>query len=97
MAQLAEQRSPKPQVAGSSPAARATNYRPYEYRDMNKITLYINEVFKEMQKVSWPTRKELYSFTVLTIIASAIISLLIFGADRLIGEILGLIYGSAGS
>jgi len=49
-----------------------------------------------MQKVSWPTRKELYGFTILTIIASAIISLLIFGADRLIGEILGLIYGSAG-
>ncbi|MBX2820643.1 MAG: preprotein translocase subunit SecE [Rhodothermaceae bacterium] len=63
---------------------------------MNKIIQYINEVYKEMQKVSWPTRKELYGFTILTIIASAIISLLIFGADRLIGEILGLIYGSAG-
>ena len=63
---------------------------------MNKIVLYINEVYKEMQKVSWPTRKELYGFTVLTIIASAIISLLIFGADRLIGVILEWVYGSAG-
>lgn len=63
---------------------------------MNKITLYINEVYKEMQKVSWPTRNELYSFTVLTIVASMIISLLIFGADRLIGIILEWVYGSAG-
>ena len=63
---------------------------------MNKVTLYLNEVWKEMQKVSWPSRKELGGFTLLTVIASLIISLIIFGADRLIGIILEWIYGSAG-
>ena len=63
---------------------------------MNKITLYLNEVYKEMQKVSWPSRNELGSFTLLTVIASLIISLMIFGADRLIGIILEWVYNSAG-
>ena len=63
---------------------------------MNTIIRYIQEVVKEMQKVTWPTRKELGGFTLLTVIASAIISLFIFGADRLIGIILEWVYGSAG-
>ena len=63
---------------------------------MNKITLYLNEVYKEMQKVSWPSRNELGAFTLLTVIASMIISLLIFGADRVIGIVLEWVYNSAG-
>ena len=63
---------------------------------MSKIVDYTQEVTKEMQKVSWPKQKELYSFTLITIVATIIISLLIFGADRVIGIILEFIYGSAG-
>ena len=63
---------------------------------MAKIVEYTQEVGKEMQKVSWPKQKELVSFTTITIIATIIISLLIFGADRAISVILEFIYGSAG-
>ncbi len=62
---------------------------------MSKITGYLGEVWKEVQKVSWPKQKELVSFTLITIVATAIISLFIFGADRLIGVVLGWIYGAA--
>ena len=62
---------------------------------MNKIVGYLKEVAKEMQKVSWPKQKELVSYTTITIVATIIISLFIFGADRMIEVILGWIYGAA--
>ena len=62
---------------------------------MSKITGYLKEVGKEMQKVSWPKQSELISFTTITVVATIIISLFIFGADRVIEVILGWIYGAA--
>ncbi len=62
---------------------------------MSKITGYLKEVLKEMQKVSWPKQSELIAFTSITVIATIIISLFIFGADRLISVILEFIYGRA--
>ena len=55
---------------------------------------YIAEVRKEMRKVNWPKRKELIDNTVLTLIASLILSLFIFGSDQVISQVLRLIYGS---
>jgi len=62
---------------------------------MSKITGYLKEVGKEMQKVSWPKQSELIAFTALTVVATIIISLFIFGADRVIGIILEWIYSAA--
>ncbi len=53
---------------------------------------YMDEVVKEMKKVSWPNRKELISNTIITLVATAILSLFIYGADRLIGAVLQFIY-----
>ncbi|PIQ63398.1 MAG: preprotein translocase subunit SecE [Bacteroidetes bacterium CG12_big_fil_rev_8_21_14_0_65_60_17] len=54
---------------------------------------YLQEVAKEMRKVTWPTQKELISNTVVTIVATLVISLFIFGADRVISTVLEVIYG----
>jgi preprotein translocase subunit SecE len=59
---------------------------------MNKIQTYLEDVSKEMRKVSWPTRAELISNTVITLLATVIISAFIFGADRVISLILEVIY-----
>lgn len=61
---------------------------------MNKITGYLEDVAKEMRKVSWPTQAELVRNTVITLVATVIISLFIFGADRVISTALEIIYGS---
>ena len=53
---------------------------------------YIEEVGKEMRKVTWPSKKELISNTVVTIIASIMISLFIFATDRIISTVLEVIY-----
>jgi len=60
---------------------------------MNKITGYLDDVSKEMRKVSWPSQQELTRNTVITLIASVVISLFIFGADRVISMALEVIYG----
>ena len=59
---------------------------------MNKVAAYLNEVSKEMQKVSWPTRQELTSNTILTLVASILIALIIFGQDQIISRVLQFIY-----
>jgi preprotein translocase subunit SecE len=60
---------------------------------MNKIKAYLEEVTKEMRKVSWPSQPELISNTVITLVATVIISLFIFGADRVISLVLEVVYG----
>ncbi len=62
---------------------------------MSKITGYLKEVGKEMQKVSWPKQSELTAFTAITVVATIIVSLFIFGADRVISIILEWVYGRA--
>jgi preprotein translocase subunit SecE len=59
---------------------------------MNKIKAYIEDVIKEMRKVSWPKRKELVGNTVITLVGTVVISLFIFLADRAISGLLDLIY-----
>ena len=59
---------------------------------MSKVTNYFNEVIAEMKKVSWPKRDELMSNTVLTLVFALVISLFIFGVDRIISQILDFIY-----
>ncbi len=58
---------------------------------MNPID-YLQDVNKEMRKVSWPNRTELINNTLITLFATAVISLFIYGADQVISTILEFIY-----
>ena len=60
----------------------------------NKAAEYLSEVNKEMRKVSWPSRQELISNTAITLVASLVFALLIFGVDRIISVALELVYGA---
>ena len=61
---------------------------------MKKIQAYLEEVLAEMRKVNWPKRKELVNSSVITLLATVVLSLFIFGADRVITQILDIIYPS---
>jgi len=37
---------------------------------MNKLTTYVKASIEEMKKVSWPTKKETYNYTLLVIFIS---------------------------
>jgi preprotein translocase subunit SecE len=53
---------------------------------------YLEEVAVEMRKASWPQRRELVNNTVITLVASFVLALFIFGADQVISWILKNIY-----
>lgn len=42
---------------------------------MNKISTYLKESMEEMKKVTWPTKKETYHYTLMIIIISLGIAL----------------------
>jgi preprotein translocase subunit SecE len=60
---------------------------------MTWIQEYFKNVYSEMQKVSWPSRDELVSSTLITLVATVIISGLIYMADQVISTTLSFIYG----
>jgi preprotein translocase subunit SecE len=41
---------------------------------MSKITRYFQESLEEMKKVTWPTKKETYNYTLLVIVISLAIA-----------------------
>ncbi|HOZ15966.1 MAG TPA: preprotein translocase subunit SecE [Tenuifilaceae bacterium] len=60
---------------------------------MMKITQYFHEVYTEMvQKVSWPTWKELQSSALIVMIASLLIALVVFVMDISFENMMKVIY-----
>ena len=59
-----------------------------------KIILYLQEAYDELvHKVTWPTWKELQSSALVVMVASFIISLVIFLMDQSFRNIMEFIYG----
>lgn len=63
---------------------------------MNKLINYIKESYSELaNKVSWPTRAEVTSSSVVVLSASVIIAIVILLMDLLFGHLLmPVIYGT---
>ncbi len=60
---------------------------------MNKIKLYFEDTYSELvNKVTWPSWKELQGSAIIVMIASVIIALIVFGMDKAFGEILRAFY-----
>ncbi|VAW22121.1 hypothetical protein MNBD_BACTEROID01-1973 [hydrothermal vent metagenome] len=60
-----------------------------------KLKVYIEEAYEELvYKVTWPTWKELQNSALIVMVASFIISLLIFVMDISFKNIMEFIYGS---
>ncbi len=59
-----------------------------------KLLVYIQEAYGELvHKVTWPTWKELQSSALVVMVASFIISLVIFAMDLTFRNIMNFIYG----
>ena len=60
----------------------------------NKIILYIKESYNELiNKVTWPSWANLYSSTIVVLVASLILALIIFLMDVVSKGVLDQIYG----
>ncbi|GAA3941958.1 preprotein translocase subunit SecE [Chitinophaga oryziterrae] len=60
---------------------------------MNKIRTYFRESYHELvHKVSWPTWQELQSSTMVVLIATVVITLVVWGMDALSNLVLTQYY-----
>lgn len=55
---------------------------------------YMREVRQELRKVAWPGREEVFSYTVVVIVATAFLMSLVFGMDFIFGRLVFVIFGS---
>jgi preprotein translocase subunit SecE len=59
-----------------------------------KALIYLQEAYDELvHKVTWPTWKELQSSALVVMVASFIISLIIFAMDKSFETIMKFVYG----
>ncbi|MBS1605684.1 MAG: preprotein translocase subunit SecE [Bacteroidetes bacterium] len=60
---------------------------------MNKITTYFRESYKELlEKVTWPTWPQLQSSTIIVLVATLLVTLLVWIMDFVSSSILHFIY-----
>ena len=59
---------------------------------MEKITNFFDSVVAEFKKVSWPTQQELIDNSIIVVVFSILLSVFIFGVDRLYSTVLEVIF-----
>ena len=62
---------------------------------MTRIRRYLDEVWSELKKVSWPTRDQVRNLTVLVFAISFVVGLYITVLDAFFQGVLGLVAGLA--
>jgi preprotein translocase subunit SecE len=61
--------------------------------NMNKITIYFRESYKELlEKVTWPTWPQLQQATVIVLVATILITFVVWIMDTISSAVLHLIY-----
>ncbi len=56
---------------------------------MKKLIEYLKNVRVEMAKVSWPSRQEVASATLLVVVLSVAVSLFVFACDKVLNFVIG--------
>ena len=84
VAQLVEQRSPKPQVAGSSPATRAMFERLRAWWKASAV--------EWREKVEWSTLPQLFSTTVAVLVGSLLLAVVIGVIDLVFSTVMRFLY-----
>ena len=92
---MAEHRSPKPGVRGSTPFSPANIKKGNKMGKINQglssLKTFISEVKVELVKCAWPTRKELLGQSVVVIVAVIILGAFVGLCDVVNVNLLGLI------
>ena len=97
---MVEHRSPKPGAVGSSPSTPAMIKRRKEYvmskavAKKKNLAQFVREVRQETAKVTWPSRKESITTTIMVFIMVFFMSTFLFLADWVISAVIQFILGA---
>lgn len=81
-----------PGVPGTTAGRPVGEKKPIRER----ITGFFHDVRVEMRKVSWPTREQLIAFTTVAVVTSAALTLIVFGLDVALKELVFFVIGGTG-
>ena len=95
---MAERRSPKPKAGGSRPSTPANLNGDAQRQEakpgmIKKCIQFGREVQREIQKISWPTQREIGITTLLIFIMAASAAIFFFFVDWGVGKIIRVILG----
>jgi len=82
---------PSEDVVANAKRERAARRNPFA-----RIALFIRQVFGELKKVVTPTRRELFSFTVVVLIFVVIMMAIVYGLDQLASLLVLYVFGQPG-
>jgi preprotein translocase subunit SecE len=54
---------------------------------------FLREVRQELKKVAWPTRRELFAYTIVVLVSVVVLTSFVFGLDFLISKGVLLVFG----
>jgi preprotein translocase subunit SecE len=55
---------------------------------------FLREVRQELRKVAWPTRRELFAYTLVVLVSVVVLTSYVFGLDFLISKAVLLMFGA---
>ncbi len=59
---------------------------------VKKIQMFVENVQREMSKVSWPTRDELMNSSMIVVVVSTLFAIYVFFADLIISKLVEYLY-----
>ncbi len=59
---------------------------------IKKIQMFVENVQREMAKVSWPTRDELMNSSMIVVVVSTLFAIYVFFADLIISKLVEYLY-----
>ncbi|MGH2661087.1 MAG: preprotein translocase subunit SecE [Actinomycetota bacterium] len=77
-------------------AAAATSRRAasQEKRKRTSPRQFLKEVRQELKKVNWPTRQELFAYTVVVLVSVTVLTSFVFGLDFLFSKLVLKVFGT---
>ena len=62
-------------------------------RERTKPSQFVKEVIAELRKVAWPTRQEVFAYSLVVIVSVTVIAALIYGMDYLFAQAILSLFG----
>lgn len=81
-------------ASGTTPPAATAVPVGRTKRARTSPRVFLREVRSELRKVAWPSRKELFSYSLVVLVSVSIITAYIAGLDQLFGTLILRIFSS---
>ncbi|MEW6059505.1 MAG: preprotein translocase subunit SecE [Actinomycetota bacterium] len=88
------QRRQGPAVDRAQAGAASRRTAAPEKRKRTGPRQFLKEVRQELKKVNWPTRQELFAYTVVVLVSVTVLTSFVFGLDFLFSKLVVQVFGS---